>query len=332
MTTVHNFHVEDSKVGERLDRFAPLLEAAGSRNQLQKLISEGRVTVNGSERPARYKLRMDDAISISLPEPQPTHLEPEDLPVHMVHVDPHIIVVNKAAGMVVHPGAGHPNGTLVNALLHHVPDLRGVGTQERPGLVHRLDRDTSGLMVVARTAEALRVLQAGFTDHTVQRRYLAVALGRQLDDRITFETEYGRHPSDRKKFTGTRGSKHAITHVRVLARGETLILIDAKLETGRTHQVRVHLTEAGHPIVADPMYGRKLESDVPSARGRMELQSMANATRLMLHAGILEFSHPVSGERLRFAQEPPPDFLDPVLSWLNEDLWSQVWEEFTSPT
>jgi 23S rRNA pseudouridine1911/1915/1917 synthase len=331
MTTVHNFSVEDSNVGQRLDRFEPLLNAAGSRNQLQKLILDGRVTVNETERPARYKLRSGDTISASIPDREPTHLEPEDLPIEMVHIDSQIIVVNKSPGMVVHPGAGHPNGTLVNALLHHVPDLRGVGTQERPGLVHRLDRDTSGLMVVARTAEALRVLQEGFTERSVHRRYIAVALGRQLDDHVTFETEYGRHPSDRKKFTGKRGSKHAITHVRVLARGETLVLIDAKLETGRTHQVRVHLTESGHPIVADPVYGRKLESDVPSARGRKELQAMAMAPRLMLHAGILEFNHPVTGERLRFEQPPPPDFMDPVLAWLNEDLWAQVWEEFTLP-
>ena len=329
MTTVHNFTVEDSNKGQRLDRFEPLLEAAGSRNQVQKLILEERVTVNGLVRPARYKTREGDLIEASIPAPEPTHLEPQDLPLDMVHIDPHIIVVNKAAGMVVHPGAGNPDGTLVNALLHHVPDLRGVGTQERPGLVHRLDRDTSGLMVVARTAEALRTLQEGFVERTVQRRYLAVALGRQLEDYVTFDTGYGRHPSDRKKFTSKRGSKNAITHVRVLARGETIVLIDAKLETGRTHQVRVHLTDSGHPIIADPVYGRSLDRDIPSARGRMELGAMAAATRLMLHAGILEFPHPVTGESLRFEQQPPPDFLNPVLEWLNEDLWSQIWDEFT---
>ena len=239
----------------RLDACAALISQIGSRSQLQKLIKSGDLRVNGAIVPGRTKLRDKDSVTWTVAQEVPISLEPEDIPLHIVYQDDDVVVVNKEAGMVVHPGAGNHTGTMVNALLHHLPELRGVGTGERPGLVHRLDKDTSGLIVVAKNKDALRILQEGFADRSVKRRYLAVCQGRRMEGQVTFDTPYGRSKRDRKKFTARSGSRRAVTHVEVLARAESSSVVAASLETGRTHQIRVHLSESGHPIVGDPIYG-----------------------------------------------------------------------------
>ncbi len=232
--------------------------------------------------------------------PPPTEAEPEDIPLTVLHEDAELVVLDKPAGLVVHPAPGHPSGTLVNALLHHFGALPGEDAA-RPGIVHRLDAHTSGVMVVARTPRAREGLMRLFAAHDIERAYLAIATG-EPPARITYETLHGRHPTDRKRFTTrvTRG-KRAVTHVVRLERLHGAALVRCTLETGRTHQIRVHLAEHGHPLLGDPTYGRPGKD----ARVRAAAEALG---RQALHAAVLGFIHPVTGERLRFETSPPADF------------------------
>jgi 23S rRNA pseudouridine1911/1915/1917 synthase len=287
--------------GRRLDQ--ALVEAFPglSRARLQSLIREGRVLVDGKPAKSASRVKGGEGVELSLPPPLPARPEAENLPLTVLFQDRDLLVLDKKAGMVVHPAAGHWRGTLVNALLHHVRDLGGVGGALRPGLVHRLDKDTSGCLVVAKNDAALAGLQASFKTHRVEKTYLALVHGRPpKEGRI--ETAYGRHPRHRQRFTGQlRIGKPAVTVYRVRERLEGASLLEVDLLTGRTHQIRVHLAEAGHPLLGDALYGgaRKGDARVKAVQATLGRQA--------LHAWRLAFPHPRTGVRRAFEAPLPAD-------------------------
>ena len=293
----------------RLDHFLAGREPELSRSRIQELIREGLVTVNGRAVKTSHKLKSGDRVELQVPPPVPLALEPQDLPVKIVYEDRHLVVVDKAAGMVVHPGAGHADGTLVNALLFHCRDLAGIGGVERPGIVHRIDQDTSGLLVVAKDDFSHQELARQFKEHSITREYVALAYGRLQPPRGSFATAIGRHPRQRKKMAGvTRGGKPAKTRYRVLRylAAASCSLVSLRLETGRTHQIRVHLSEAGHPLVGDQVYGHKGARRHPPDAAAAEL--LRAFPRQALHARLLGFIHPESREYLEFESPLPDDF------------------------
>jgi len=293
--------------GQRLDK--ALAEATGlSRQRVQVLMAQGGVMLNGrAEKRASLKVVGGEPFRIVVPEVAAADAAPQDIPLCIVFEDEHLIVVDKPAGLVVHPAAGNLDGTLVNALLHHCRGrLSGIGGVARPGIVHRIDKDTSGLLVVAKTDAAHEGLAAQFAAHTVDRSYRAVVAGHPVPPAGTVTGAIARSTHDRKKMAlveardeGRRG-KHAVTHYRTVERLGAASLIECRLETGRTHQVRVHMSSIGHPLLGDPVYGRS------SARFRPTLQA-ANFSRQALHAAELGFIHPVKQERVQFLSEIPPD-------------------------
>jgi 23S rRNA pseudouridine1911/1915/1917 synthase len=299
--------VAASDAGARLDRFLAAQGWPHSRAQIQRRIEAGEVSVNG--RPARpaQKLRAGDRVRWRPPPPEPPQgLSPEAIPLAVLYEDAHLVVIDKPAGLVVHPAAGHPTGTLVHALLHHCPDLAGIGGERRPGIVHRLDKDTSGVLVVAKDEPTLRGLQALFAAHDLERRYQAIVAPAPSPSAGEWRTLHARHPRDRKRFSSkvTRG-KPAVTRYRTLerlARGAAA-LVEATLATGRTHQIRVHFRDHGYPVLGDPVYGRR-PSDARVAEVARSLGRQA------LHAGHLGFRHPITGHLLALDAPPPRDFAD----------------------
>ncbi|MEN0064784.1 MAG: RluA family pseudouridine synthase [Myxococcota bacterium] len=282
--------------------------ASLSRSAATRLVKNGHVRCDGAV-VARASLPVSppSVIEVEVPAPREATVEAQDLPIEIVHEDADLAVINKASGMVVHPAPGHPDGTLVNALLHHLDGLSGVGGELRPGIVHRLDRGTSGLMVVAKHDAAHRALAAQFADHSAGRRYLALCLGRPKEERGTIESHLGRHPRDRLRMASvppTQG-RRAVTHWRVRARAGTVTLIECRLETGRTHQVRVHLAEKGWRILGDGLYGSKDFNRIP-ARIRRVVDT--NGGRPLLHAWRLDFKHPQDQEARSFRVPPPADY------------------------
>jgi 23S rRNA pseudouridine1911/1915/1917 synthase len=292
------------EAGERIDKaLSDFIPADVSRSQLQDLIRDGHVTVNGKTVKPNYKLSGGDEIVVRIPEPESVEIVPEPIPLDVIYEDSDVIVINKPRGMVVHPAAGHPNGTLVNALMHHCRDLSGINGELRPGIVHRIDKDTSGLLMVAKNDLAHNALSEQLKEHSVTRKYLAVAHGELEHDQGTIDAPLGRDPKDRKLYTVTdRGSKRAVTHFAVLERFVGYTLLELMLETGRTHQIRVHMKYIGHPLAGDPVYGR--------AKGRgMRMTGQA------LHAAVLGFTHPRSGERLTF-EVPMPEEMNEFIEEL----------------
>jgi 23S rRNA pseudouridine1911/1915/1917 synthase len=272
-----------------------------SRSQIKRLIDEGRCFVNQQLARASKRLKSGDQIVIAVPPPAPDRALPETIELVVLYEDEHLIVVDKPAGMVVHPAAGHHSGTLVNALLGHCTQLSGVGGTLRAGIVHRLDKLTSGIMVASKTDRAHLGLAAQFSVHSVERCYLVVVVGHLAVSQGTFDTFHGRHPTDRKRFTTRcQRGRRAVTHYRVVEALQGCMLIEAKLETGRTHQVRVHFADAGFPVLGDPTYGQG--THLPPVRRQAQ-----RLGRQALHAAVLGFDHPVTGERLRFVSPPPPD-------------------------
>ena len=325
--------VEAADEGTRLDRFLQERLPNKSRSALQRAIDLGRVALDGhAATKTGHALKVGQVITV---EPWPEALAAgralaEDIALPIIYQDEHLVVVDKPAGLVVHPAPGHRTGTLVNALLHWA-DEEDVTFEsediERPGIVHRIDKDTSGLLVVAVSEIAMRGLQQQFQAHTVERVYRAVVHGPKLAETGTISTTYGRDPKDRKRFTGrlkdstpeepdartllrTSKLKHAVTHWRVVLRGAAFVLIECRLETGRTHQIRVHLSEANHAIVGDPIYGHALPRSLPGVgpAGQRELIAARTMPRLALHAAVLGFVHPVTGAYMRFEAPDPPDF------------------------
>ena len=283
-----------SETGERIDALLSRSVPGLTRSAAQRLIEAGRVTAAGGTVKKNYRPSPGEELELLLPEPEPAELLPQDLPLEVVY-EGDLIVVNKPKGMVVHPAAGHPDGTLVNALLFHCGEsLSGVGGERRPGVVHRLDKDTSGLLAAAKNDFTHLGLSAQLSDHSMFRCYEAVVRGRLREDRGTVNAPIGRHPTDRKRMAVTeKNARSAVTHWEVLARYPRFTHLRCRLETGRTHQIRVHMAWLGHPLAGDLVYGG------PGVKG-FEGQC--------LHARTLEFTHPRSGERLRFSAPLPPWF------------------------
>lgn len=306
------FRVE-ADVEARLDSYlAAALDV--SRSRAEQWIEAGRVRVNGALPRKRDRLSAGDWVEVELPAPEPSPLEPQEIPLAVVYEDADLLVIDKPAGLVVHPAPGHPGGTLVNALLHRVRDLSGIGGVLRPGIVHRLDKDTSGLMIVAKHDDAHRRLAADLQARRIRRRYLTLAWGHLPADTLHVEAPIGRHPTERKRMAVVEGGRRAATHFTRLERWPAAELLRAELETGRTHQIRVHLLHVGHPVVGDPVYGAGRERGI-SGSARQWAQALARRVpRQFLHAAELELRHPRSGEPLRFAA-PLPAELVAVADW-----------------
>ena len=307
--------------GKRLDVFLTACDESMSRAAAQRLIEEGCVTVDGKASKVSQKLDAGQTVVYSVPPTKPAHASPEDIPLDIVYEDEDLIVLNKPKGMVVHPAPGSESGTLVNALLAHCKGLSTIGGVERPGIVHRLDKDTTGLLVIAKNDMAHRDLQQQIQQRTAERRYLALVWGNPRFEQAVVDAPIGRHPADRKKMaviedTNLHRAREASTRFRVLERFGSFTLLEAKLETGRTHQVRVHAAYAGHPVVGDPAYSgnRRIQS------GRREFVQEVN--RLIdsmcgqaLHAYMLSFDHPRTRERFSFTRPAPPE-MEALLDYL----------------
>ena len=286
--------------GERLDAFLARCAGGLSRSAAQKLIEEGAVTRNGKPGKKNDKLNMGDAIEYEIPEAKPVDIRPTEMQLDIVYEDEDLLVINKPKGLVVHPAAGHQDDTLVNGLMHALgDDLSGINGELRPGIVHRIDKDTSGLLAVAKNDHAHIMLASQLKDHSMARTYEAIVCGSFREDSGTVDAPIGRHPSDRKKMCVTeRNSKHAVTHWEVVARYRGYTHIRCKLETGRTHQIRVHMAHIGHPILGDLVYGRK----------KPELGQDSQC----LHAGALCFQHPRDGRPIMVFAELPQYFRDVI--------------------
>jgi 23S rRNA pseudouridine1911/1915/1917 synthase len=302
----HCFTVQPEEGGLRLDLFLAPKEPGLSRAQIQRAVAEGRVWVNDRPTKAGRRVKAADIVAISIPQAQPSGVAPEAIPLMIIYEDPSLLVVDKPAGMVVHPAAGHPGGTLVNALLHHCRDLSGIGGVLRPGIVHRLDKGTSGLLVVAKSDAAHRGLAGQFNRHEVAKTYQALVYGDPQVDGGRIEAAIGRHPTNRKRMsTASRRGRSAVSVWRVRERFGCAALLEVAIETGRTHQIRVHLTALGHPVVGDTIYGGagRIRS-VGNAAVRARLKAME---RQALHAWRLSFNHPVTGDAMRFTSPLPED-------------------------
>jgi len=297
--------------GQRLDLWLVEFEESLSRSRIQKLIEDGHVRVDREVQPARYRMRGDEQVEWEVPEVEPSELSAQaDVEFEIVHEDEHLAVIDKPAGLVVHPAPGHATGTLVNGLLARLDGLSGVGGVERPGLVHRLDKDTSGLLVVAKNDSAHRALQEQLRDRSLSRIYRAICWGCPDPEKGEIEAALDRHPRDRKRRAVVQGGKEALTHYRVLRRLVGSALLELRLTTGRTHQIRVHLAHLGHPVLGDELYG----GDLRRLRGahqdhRIALRAaLAAMGRQALHAAELAFVHPASQERMTFRSPLPNDF------------------------
>ena len=286
-------NVSDEETGERIDSFLSG-KTEFTRTRIQQLIKERNIMVNGKATKSSYKIEKDDEIVIEVPEAETTEIKPENIKIDIVYEDSYIVVINKQAGLVVHPAHGHYSGTLVNAILYHIKDLSGINGEIRPGIVHRLDKDTSGLIVIAKNDKVHVTLTEMFQEKKIRKTYLAILKGKLNKSEGKVVTQIGRDKNDRKKMTViddiTKG-KTAITNYRVISQNSLFTLVKVNIETGRTHQIRVHMRHLGYPILGDSVYGRK-----------------DNEKRQMLHAYRLEFLHPVTGNPMEFIGEIPEDF------------------------
>jgi len=290
-----------------------------SRTRSQKLVASGFVLIDG--RPAKKSelVVADSRVAVRVPAPVVVSIEAEDIPLEIVFQDDVLVVVNKPAGMVVHPGPGHHSGTMVNALMHHIRDLSGVGGRLRPGIVHRLDQDTSGLLVVAKNDEAHLALSDALRRRKVKRLYQTAVWGHISESPVTIEAPIGRDPKDRKRMSVNEDGRPALTRVRLRERWERADFLDVALKTGRTHQIRVHLTHVGHPVVGDAVYGLGWERGMGGPTRSWAVKFSNRVPRQFLHAAELTFDHPLSGERLRF-QAPLPEDLAKAASWARGDV------------
>ncbi|MED0688124.1 RluA family pseudouridine synthase [Anoxybacillus ayderensis] len=285
--------IEEQHDGERIDKIIAGLNEQWSRSQVQQWLKEGHVLVNGKAVKPNYKCHVDDEVVISIPNPEPLDVEPEPIPLDIYYEDADVLVVNKPRGMVVHPAPGHMRGTLVNALLAHCQDLSGINGVLRPGIVHRIDKDTSGLLMVAKNDLAHESLVNQLVNKTVTRKYHAIVHGVIPHDYGTIDAPIGRDPRDRQSMAVVENGKEAVTHFRVLERFEHYTYVECQLETGRTHQIRVHMKYIGYPLAGDLKYG---------PRKTLPIDGQA------LHAGVLGFHHPRTGEYLQFEAPLPHEF------------------------
>ena len=291
---------EEDEIGKRIDVYIAEYKEELSRSRVQKLIENGLVTVNGKAVKSNYKLRKGDILEVEIPDPEPLEIEAEDIPLDIIYEDKDVVIVNKPQGMVVHPAPGHYSETLVNALMYHCKDdLSGINGQMRPGIVHRIDKDTSGVLMIAKSDAAHNSLAQQLAVHSITRKYYAVVCGNIKEDSGTVDKPIGRSPKDRKKMAVVQGGRRAVTHYRVLERfGGKYTLIEAQLETGRTHQIRVHMASLGHPLLGDTVYG--------SEKQPFKLQGQ------VLHAKVLGFNHPSDGRYVEF-ESPLPEYFEKLL-------------------
>ncbi|HPA13971.1 MAG TPA: RluA family pseudouridine synthase [Desulfobacterales bacterium] len=306
-TNAFRLFADESNSGQRLDTFIASHIVNCSRSRAASLIRNGIIDVDGGKKKPGYRIKTGDKISGYIPAPESIQYEPEAIPIDLLYVDNDLIVINKQPGLVVHPAAGHYNGTLVNALLYHFPELQGIGGKVRPGIVHRLDKDTSGTMVVAKNDLSHNFLSLQFKSRKVKKEYLALVHGEISDDSGEISLPIGRHPMDRKKMsTISRRSRQAFTFWQVQERFFYITLLKLNLMTGRTHQIRVHCSAINHPILGDPVYSsRKKERDIVLKLGCSE--SASSISRQMLHAWRISFTHPVTGKIMSFESPIPPD-------------------------
>lgn len=294
----------------RLDLWLTESVAGHSRSRWQALIKEGRVTVNGASCKANQKICAGDCIEWAVPDATDAEPQAEEIALNILYEDRHLIVLNKPAGLVVHPAVGNETGTLVNALLHHCKDLTGIGGEKRPGIVHRLDKDTSGVIAVAKNEAAMAELSRQFKEHETEKEYLAVVWGVPYGKRGTIETTIGRHPVHRKKMAANvRNGREAVSHFEVLEAFGEAALVRVKIETGRTHQIRVHMAHIKNPVIGDTVYGRGRASGI-------------QAERQMLHAAKLALSHPKSGKPMVF-EAPLPEDMENLLNQLRARVKNQ---------
>jgi 23S rRNA pseudouridine1911/1915/1917 synthase len=300
--------VKAKEKGSRLDVFTTKLDTSLSRAFSQKLIEKGKILVNDRPSQPSYRLKLDDKVTIEVPPPEKYEVRPENLPLNIVYEDDDLLVVNKPRGMVTHPAPGHYTGTLVNALLYHAKNLAGIGGVERPGIVHRLDKDTSGLLLVAKTDLAHRSLSKQIKDRQVKRSYVALVHGVVKQDEGFVQEKIGRHPVHRKKMAVIKQaglkSREALTFYKVLRRFKDYSLLELQLKTGRTHQIRVHMSHIGHPLVGDTTYGKKGLAPSPEQSRGVEGQ--------LLHAQIIGFTHPRTGEYLEFSAPMPDEMTEAI--------------------
>lgn len=299
----HEFTISDEMAGSRIDKALAELQGGWSRTQIQQWMKEGLILVNGSAVKSNYKVKPGDVLIVEEPEAEAYDIEAEDLRLDVVYEDPDVLVVNKPAGMVVHPAPGHLSGTLVNGLMHHCTDLSGINGVMRPGIVHRIDKDTSGLLMVAKNDQAHESLVNQLVDKSVTRVYTALVHGHIPHDNGTIDAPIGRDTRDRQRMAVVDNGKHAVTHFKVLERFGDYTLVECRLETGRTHQIRVHMKYIGYPLVGDPKYGPKKTIDFGGQ---------------VLHAGTLGFQHPSKDEYLEFTA-PLPENYQQLLNDLRTD-------------
>lgn len=301
--TVETIQITEEVAGERLDKALAMLQTEWSRTLVSSWIEEGRITINGNVPKAKYKVKLLDQIVVDVPAEEDLAILPQDLQLHIVYEDDDVAVVYKPKGMVVHPAPGHLSDTLVNGLLHQVSPLSDLNGELRPGIVHRIDKDTSGLLMIAKTNMAHENLVQQLVDKTVTRKYKALVHGRIAHDKGTIDAPIARDTRDRQKQAVVDNGKHAVTHFNVLERFEEYTLVECQLETGRTHQIRVHMNYIGFPLVGDPKYGPKKTMDVGGQ---------------VLHAGVIGFVHPITNQYIQFEAPLPKDFEEILQQLRNE--------------
>ncbi|PQZ59015.1 MULTISPECIES: RluA family pseudouridine synthase [Bacillus] len=302
MSEVVQVTVAEEQKSERIDKFVAEINSEWSRSQVQQWIKDAVVTVNGKSVKGNYKVKGNDEITVTIPEPEELDIQPEDMNLEVYYEDADVLVVNKPRGMVVHPAPGHTKGTLVNGLMHHCTDLSGINGVMRPGIVHRIDKDTSGLLMVAKNDMAHESLVNQLVAKTVTRRYKAIVHGVIPHDKGTIDAPIGRDKKERQSMTVDENGKNAVTHFQVLERFKDFTLVECRLETGRTHQIRVHMKYIGYPLAGDPKYGPKKTLDMNGQA---------------LHAGILGFNHPRTGEYIEF-EAPIPEVFEEALNILRK--------------
>jgi len=303
MTQV-SYTIEEQQQGERIDKAISSIQTEWSRTQISNWITDGIVKVNGETVKAKYKVKAGDVVEITVPEAEPLDVIAENLALDIVYEDADVLVVNKPKGMVVHPAPGHMTGTLVNGLMYHCKDLSGINGILRPGIVHRIDKDTSGLLMVAKNDVAHESLVEQLVNKTVTRKYTALVHGHIAHDKGTIDAPIGRDQKDRQKQAVVDKGKHAVTHFQVIERFGDYTLVECRLETGRTHQIRVHMNYIGFPLVGDPKYGPRKTIDFGGQ---------------VLHAGVLGFIHPSTGEYMEFEAPLPVDYVQLLEELRNKD-------------
>ena len=302
MNNIETFQITEQNINQRLDMYIASLDLDLSRSMAQKMIEKGQVVVNDKIPKTSYKTKLGDVVKITFEEPKETKVKAQDIPLDIIYEDNDIIVINKPKGMVVHPGNGNPDGTLVNAVLNHCKDsLSGIGGEIRPGIVHRLDKDTSGLIIIAKNDKTHINLSKQIQERSVKKIYTALVKGVIPEDTATINMPIGRSKVDRKKMAVRKDGKEAVTHIKVIKRYNKYTLIRVKIDTGRTHQIRVHMAEIGYPVVGDEVY----------SNGKNEF----NVHGQMLHSTSLDFVHPITGKQMHF-EAPLPKYFEEVLKKL----------------